>query len=156
MRSIVHKTPMTTKLRLTLIVAFHLGLLSVESLAAEAPVKLRVAYGTVTSGYSVVWVAKDAGIFTRNGLDLELLMIQSSPVLAAAMVSGNVPAAVMGGSAALASNLAGSDLVLIGSLRRISSLAFLVTTKDISDPSNCEGTFWVSTGMVAGETSFSG
>lgn len=130
---------MMTKLRLTLVVALHLGLLSAESLAAEAPVKLRVAYGTVTSGYSVVWVAKDAGIFARNGLDLELLMIQSSPILAAAMVSGNLPAAVMGGSAALASNLSGSDLVLIGSLRRISSLAFFVTTKDISKPEQLRG-----------------
>jgi ABC-type nitrate/sulfonate/bicarbonate transport system substrate-binding protein len=105
----------------------------------EAPLKVRVAYGTITSGYSVVWIAKDAGIFAQNGLDVELLLIQSSPILAAAMVSGNVPLAVMGGAAAVASNLSGSDLVLIGSLRKISSLAFFVTTKDISRPEQLKG-----------------
>jgi ABC-type nitrate/sulfonate/bicarbonate transport system substrate-binding protein len=98
-----------------------------------------VAYGTITSGYSVVWITKDAGIFAQNGLDVELLLIQSSPILAAAMVSGNVPLAVMGGAAAVASNLSGSDLVLIGSLRKISSLAFFVTTKDISRPEQLKG-----------------
>jgi ABC-type nitrate/sulfonate/bicarbonate transport system substrate-binding protein len=105
----------------------------------EAPLKVRVAYGTITSGYSVVWITKDAGIFAQNGLDVELLLIQSSPILAAAMVSGNVPLAVMGGAAAVASNLSGSDLVLIGSLRKISSLAFFVTTKDISRPEQLKG-----------------
>lgn len=130
---------MTTRLRITLVVALHLGLLSAAGLAAEAPANLRVAYGTVTSGYSLVWVAKDAGIFAQNGLDIELLMIQSSPILAAAMLSGNVPVAVMGGAAAVASNLSGSDLVLIGSLRKISSLAFLVSAKEISKPEQLRG-----------------
>ena len=87
---------MTSKLYRTLVVGLHLWLFPSLISAGEVPVKLRVAYGTVTSGYSVIWVAKDAGIFARNGLDLELLMIQSSPILAAAMVSGDVPAAVMG------------------------------------------------------------
>jgi len=50
--------------------------------AAEPVTKLSAAYGTITSGYSVMWVAKDAGIFAQNGLDVELLLIQSSPILA--------------------------------------------------------------------------
>jgi NitT/TauT family transport system substrate-binding protein len=130
---------MTIRFHIVLFVALSLGLLPPAFAATEAPVKFRLAYGTTNSGYSGVWVAKDAGIFARNGLDLELLMIQSSPILAAAMVSGSVPVAVMGGSAALASNLAGSDLVLIGSLRKISSLAFFVTSKEISKPEQLRG-----------------
>ena len=107
--------------------------------AAEPVTKLSAAYGTITSGYSVMWVAKDAGIFAQNGLDVELLLIQSSPILASAMLSGNVPLAIMGGAAAVTSNLSGSDLVLIGSLRKTSSLSFLVTTKDISRPEQLKG-----------------
>jgi ABC-type nitrate/sulfonate/bicarbonate transport system substrate-binding protein len=107
--------------------------------ASEPFAKIRAAYGTVTSGYSVMWVAKDAGIFAQNGLDIELLLIQSSPILAAAMLSDNVPLAVMGGAAAVASNLAGSDLVLIGSLRKTPGLAFFVTTKEISNPQQLKG-----------------
>src|SRR5207248_5303164 len=92
--------------------------------AAEPVTKLSAGYGTITSGYSVMWVAKDAGIFAQNGLDVELLLIQSSPILASAMLSGNVGLAIMGGAAAVTSNLSGSDLVLIGSLRKTSSLSF--------------------------------
>src|SRR5918992_3865500 len=120
-------------------VLIYLLFFSSVSWGGEASVKLRVAYGTVTSGYSVIWVAKEAGIFAQNGLDVELLLIQSSPILASAMLSGNVPLAIMGGAAAVASNLSGSDLVLIGSLRKTSSLSFLVTTKDISRPEQLRG-----------------
>ena len=115
------------------------SLTSVNGWAVEPLTKVAVAYGTITSGYSVVWVTRAAGIFARNGLDVELLMIQSSPILASAMLSGNVPLAVMGGAAAVNSNLSGSDLVLIGSLRKTSSLAFLVTSKDISRPEHLKG-----------------
>ncbi len=110
-----------------------------SSWAAEPLIKLTAGYGTITSGYSVIWIAKDAGIFAQNGLDVDVLLIQSSPILAAAMLSGNVPLAIMGGAAAVNSNLSGSDLVLIGSLRKTSSLSFLVTTKEISRPEQLKG-----------------
>jgi NitT/TauT family transport system substrate-binding protein len=124
---------------LMVLLALYCPCLVFSARAAETFVKLTAAYGTITSGYSVMWVAKDAGIFAQNGLDVELLLIQSSPILASAMLSGNVPVAIMGGAAAVTSNLSGSDLVLIGSLRKTSSLAFLVTTKDISRPEHLKG-----------------
>jgi len=124
---------------LMVLLALYCPCLVFSAGAAEPLVKLTAAYGTITSGYSVMWVAKDAGIFAQNGLDVELLLIQSSPILASAMLSGNVPLAIMGGAAAVTSNLSGSDLVLIGSLRKTSSLAFLVTTKDISRPEHLKG-----------------
>jgi NitT/TauT family transport system substrate-binding protein len=124
---------------LMVLLALYCPCLVFSARAAEPFVKLTAAYGTITSGYSVMWVAKDAGIFAQNGLDVELLLIQSSPILASAMLSGNVPLAIMGGAAAVTSNLSGSDLVLIGSLRKTSSLAFLVTTKDISRPEHLKG-----------------
>jgi NitT/TauT family transport system substrate-binding protein len=123
----------------TVLLALYCPCLVFSAPAAEPVTKLSAAYGTITSGYSVMWVAKDAGIFAQNGLDVELLLIQSSPILASAMLSGNVPLAIMGGAAAVTSNLSGSDLVLIGSLRKTSSLSFLVTTKDISRPEQLKG-----------------
>ena len=123
----------------TVLLGLYYPCLVFSASAAEPVTKLTAAYGTITSGYSVMWVAKDAGIFAQNGLDVELLLIQSSPILASAMLSGNVPLAIMGGAAAVTSNLSGSDLVLIGSLRKTSSLSFLVTTKDISRPEQLKG-----------------
>jgi len=124
---------------LTVLLALYCPCLVFSASAAEPFTKLSAAYGTITSGYSVMWVAKDAGIFAQNGLDVEILLIQSSPILASAMLSGNVGLAIMGGAAAVTSNLSGSDLVLIGSLRKTSSLSFLVTTKDISRPEQLKG-----------------
>ncbi len=43
--------------------------------AAEAPQKLRVAYAAVTAAFSIPWIAKEAGIFQRHGLDVELVYI---------------------------------------------------------------------------------
>jgi ABC-type nitrate/sulfonate/bicarbonate transport system substrate-binding protein len=55
---------------------------SFSCVAAEAPIKLRVAYPTNAAGYAILWVTKDTGLFRKNGLEAELLYIQSSTLIA--------------------------------------------------------------------------
>ena len=43
---------------------------SSTSYAAETPIKLRVAYPTLTGSYAVAWIAKEEQIFKKNGLDV--------------------------------------------------------------------------------------
>jgi ABC-type nitrate/sulfonate/bicarbonate transport system substrate-binding protein len=50
---------------------------SFSCVAAEAPIKLRVAYPTNAAGYAILWVTKDTGLFRKNGLEAELLYIQA-------------------------------------------------------------------------------
>ena len=106
--------------------------------AAEAPMKLRVGYSVITAGSSVLWVTKEAGIFPRHGLDVELLYI-STTLLSQAMLSGGVDVGGVSGVPAVTSNLEGSDLVIVASVSSTGSLAYLVGAKDISRPEQLEG-----------------
>jgi len=45
-------------------------LAATPTIAADAPQKLRVAYAAITAAFSIPWIAKEAGIFQRHGLDV--------------------------------------------------------------------------------------
>ncbi|HEY1372086.1 MAG TPA: ABC transporter substrate-binding protein [Candidatus Binatia bacterium] len=109
-----------------------------HGIAAE-PARLTAGYSTNTAGQSVLWVAKDAGLFEKNGLAVNLVFIQSAFLMTQALIAGDVPIAAMGGGGAVASQLAGSDLVIIASLAKSPNLNYLVTRKDIARPEQLKG-----------------
>jgi ABC-type nitrate/sulfonate/bicarbonate transport system substrate-binding protein len=65
---------------------------------AESTAKLRVAYPTLTASYAPAWITKEAQIFRKHALDFDLLFIQSSPVLVAAMLAGDAPIGLTNGA----------------------------------------------------------
>ncbi|HVO92549.1 MAG TPA: ABC transporter substrate-binding protein [Terriglobales bacterium] len=83
------------------------------SAAAEAPQKLRVAYAAVTAAFSIPWIAKEAGIFQRHGLDVELVYIASGSRAVQTLVGGGIDVAEIGGPAGVDARLAGADTVYI-------------------------------------------
>ena len=87
----------------------------------------------------MAWIAKEENIFRKHGLDVELLFIQSSPILVAAMLAGNAPIGLTSGAPAVSSNLSGSDLVLIASLSNVSGIAYLVTSPKLTSPTQLKG-----------------
>ena len=86
-----------------------------------------------------MWVAKEAGLFKENGLDVQLIFIGSSSLLTQAVIAGDVPIAIMSGTAAIGSQLAGSDVIMAGSTKKDPAQAFLVTAKGISQPAQLKG-----------------
>ncbi len=123
-----------------IVLSFFLTLVfSSLSYGADAPIKLRVAYPTLTSSYAMAWITKEEQIFRKHGLDVELLFIQSSPILVAAMLAGNAPIGLTSGAPAVSSNLSGSDLVLIASLSNVSGIAYLVSSPKLTSPAQLKG-----------------
>ncbi len=121
--------------------------------ASSAQIKLSVGYSTFASSQAAFWVAKDWRIFEKNGLDVELIFIRSASIGVPALLSGTAPIATMGGAAAIRSNLAGSDLVLVGSLKKTPSLTFLVSSKKIARIEDLRGKT-VGVGRFGGSTDF--
>jgi NitT/TauT family transport system substrate-binding protein len=83
------------------------------ALAAEAPQKLRVAYAAITAAFSIPWVAKEAGIYQRHGLDVELVYIASGSRAVQTLVGGSIDIACIGGPAGVDAKLAGADTVYV-------------------------------------------
>ena len=109
-----------------------------SSYGAEAPLKIRAGYSVITAGPGVIWVTKEAGIFRKNGLDVELLYI-STTLLSQAMLSGGVDIGVGTGIAAITSHVEGSDLVILSSVSTTGSLVYLISSKEITKPEQLEG-----------------
>src|SRR4030095_10971042 len=82
--------------------------------AAESLQKLRVAYAAITAAFAIPWVAKEAGIFQRHGLDVELVYIASGSRAVQTLVGGSVDVAAFGGPAGIDAQLAGADTVYVG------------------------------------------
>jgi NitT/TauT family transport system substrate-binding protein len=87
-------------------------LLAFYSSAGSQPARLNVSYSSESPGSLPVWIAKDSGLYARNGLDVQLLRVTGN-VAVMALVSGEVNIGLMGGSAAITSNLGGSDAVMV-------------------------------------------
>src|SRR6476660_360240 len=118
------------KCRLTLMATLTVSLCFIRASMAPAQVtQIKVGYSSIGVGQSLVWVAKEAGLFKENGLDVQLIFIGSSSVLSQAVIAGDVPIAIMSGTAAINSQLAGSDLIMAASTKKDPAQAFLVTTK---------------------------
>ena len=82
------------------------------SSARSESTRLNVSYSSESPGSLSVWVAKESGLYARNGLDVQLLRVTGN-VAVMALVSGEVNIGLMGGSAAITSNLGGSDAVMV-------------------------------------------
>src|ERR1043166_2918170 len=123
------------------------------SIATAAPVKLSVAYSTFSASQAPAWIAKDRGLFEKYGLDVQLLFIRSSSIGVPALVSGAVAMAVMGGAAAVRANLAGSDTILVGSLKKTPTLPFVIANKKITRIEELKGKT-IGVGRFGGSTDF--
>ena len=109
-----------------------------QSIAQTKFEKLHVGYSAQAGSLAPIWITKEAGIFKKHGLDVELLFIPGGPTAAAALLSGAVPITVVGGPAVVSSNLAGSDLVMIAGI--VNTFAFqIVTVKPITSYQQLKG-----------------
>jgi ABC-type nitrate/sulfonate/bicarbonate transport system substrate-binding protein len=77
---------------------------------------VRVGYSSITANRLPLWLGQEAGIFSRQGLDVELLLIPSGTTGVQALVAGEVQILSATGTTAVAATLRGADVVIIGSL----------------------------------------
>lgn len=105
--------------------------------ALPAPVSIKVAYSELTAAQAPTWVAEEAGIFDKYGLDVELLYIQSSQTVAA-VLAGDVQIALGGGAAAMSSRLGGGDMVIFMALTNYYPYELYVSS-DITNPADLRG-----------------
>jgi len=77
------------------------------------PTRLKVAYPTTVGSMAVVWVAKEAKLFDKQGLDVELIYVAGSSRVVQAMLAKDIPISEIAVPAVIQANLAGADLVML-------------------------------------------
>jgi NitT/TauT family transport system substrate-binding protein len=94
-----------------------LSLLAAPS-SAEPVKTLKVGMAIPSYAHGVLWIAKDAGFFKAEGLEVEIFVLKGSADAARLLLAGNLDVALAGGDAVVKADLAGGDLaaaaVLVG------------------------------------------
>ena len=74
----------------------------------------RLLYGTSASpAHLPVWVAKDAGYFEKQGLNVEPVHIRGGSLITLAIITGDLPFSGVGAESVVAARAAGGDVVLL-------------------------------------------
>jgi NitT/TauT family transport system substrate-binding protein len=70
-------------------------------------------YAATSGPHAVLWLAREAGLFEKNGLRTDVAYIRSGSTMGQALVAGEIQLAQMGGPAALAAGVAGFDITMV-------------------------------------------
>jgi ABC-type nitrate/sulfonate/bicarbonate transport system substrate-binding protein len=95
-------------------IAFSLLLIVLAATPATSAERIRIGYSSISGSYIGIWVGHDAGLFVKEGLDDQMILIPSGSQLAQVTVAGEVEIGAMNGSSAMAAALQGADVKIIG------------------------------------------
>jgi len=88
------------------------GLITSAAQAQELK-KIKIGYPAISYNQIHIWIAKDAGIYKRHGLDAEVIFFRGGQMATQALVAGDPPIVNIG--TVVPANLQGHDIVLIAS-----------------------------------------
>jgi len=92
---------------------FSLWLLGIGGPVAAQTTKLKVAYPTTVGSMAVLWTTKEAKLFEKHGLEVELIYVAGSSRVVQAMLAKDIPISEIAIPAVIQANLAGADLVML-------------------------------------------
>lgn len=88
------------------------SLVSAQNLSAAEPTKLLIAHGAISNNVAPLWLAKEQGIFKKYNLDADLVFIIAGRAMQA-MLAGQVPVGLVGGTHVVNANVSGGDFTML-------------------------------------------
>jgi NitT/TauT family transport system substrate-binding protein len=114
------------------------GVIAAESAPERALEKVTIAYSSLSGNMAPLWITHERGFFRKNGLDVQLVFIESGTTTVQSLISKDVYFAQMAGAAVIQSRLRGTDVVMIAGV--INTLNFkLYVDKNIKQPDQLKG-----------------
>jgi NitT/TauT family transport system substrate-binding protein len=106
---------------------------------AQDKIVLPVTYSATNANMLSLWVAKDAGYFDEQGLDVRMLLIRGGSLAVQLLVTGQSPIGLIGGTSAAYAYMQGNkDVVVISRLQNV--MAYTLGAKpEIQKPEDIKG-----------------
>src|SRR4030065_2672527 len=80
---------------------------------APAAEKIRVAFVSPVPGFAPAWIAKESGMFARQCLDADVILLTGSPRLVQSLIAGDVDYAIVGATATIRARMRGADVGIL-------------------------------------------
>jgi NitT/TauT family transport system substrate-binding protein len=106
--------------------------------AQEKLTKFRFVHLEANGSQAVPFIAKEAKVFEKNGLDVEIIRIGGGSRVIQAMLAGEIKVAHGSSPAVVEANLAGADLVIIASTVNVATFRMMVAA-NVKSPSDLKG-----------------
>jgi len=113
-------------------------LASIGAAAQEKLTKFRFVHLEANGSQAVPFIAKQAKVFEKNGLDVEIIRIGGGSRVIQAMLAGEVRIAHASSVAAVEANLAGADLVIIASTVNVATFR-MMAAPSVKSPNDLKG-----------------
>jgi NitT/TauT family transport system substrate-binding protein len=87
--------------------------LALHSSAAAQMTRVAVGYSGISADQLVIWIARDAGIFAKNNLDVQAVYFSGGTISVTAMIAGDTPLIQASGPGIVSAGLAGAEPVYV-------------------------------------------
>ena len=87
--------------------------LALHSSAAAQMTRIAVGYSGISADQLVIWIARDAGIFAKNNLDVQAVYFSGGTISVTAMIAGDTPLIQASGPGIVSAGLAGAEPVYV-------------------------------------------
>lgn len=81
---------------------------------AAQTMKLKIAYSSLSSMATGIWMAKESGAYQKYGIDADLIFISSGPVVVQALIGGDLHGGVAATNAVVNAILSGAPIIGVG------------------------------------------
>lgn len=133
------------KIWLSLVCAIAFGFPPALHAQELKPLRISLSLG---SAQLPLWVARDAGLFAKHGLNPELLGLQSASRQIQLILAGDTMAASLSGTTPVRARIEGADAIIIMGLLNSFTLS-VITGPEIKKPSDLKGRY-IGVGNLGG------
>lgn len=78
---------------------------------AIAQTKSNLSSSVTSESMTHVWVARDRGLFKKHGIDMQFILMPRNPLAVAALIAGEIDAAIIGPGHLVNAGLSGAELI---------------------------------------------
>ena len=115
---------------------FSLNLFPAQSLHAQ--IKSNLSSSVTSESMTHVWVARERGLFKKYGIDMQFILMPRNPLAIAALLAGEIDAAIIGPGHLINAGLSGAELVGIANFNQ--TLDFRLNARpEIKKPEDLRG-----------------
>lgn len=106
---------------------------STGAVFAQAPIRIASGYSATSGPHAVLWVAREAGLFEKQGLRVEVAFIRSGTTMSQALLAGELAVAQTGGPAVIQAAVGGADFVLLSVALNTTPIVIMGTVNKIEE-----------------------
>src|SRR5258705_6861043 len=97
-----------------ILIGFLFTIIAPQRVAAQ--IKSNLSSSVTSESMAAVWVARDRGLFKKHGLDMQYILMPRNPLAVAALLAGEIDAAIVGPGHAVNAASSGADIIGIANL----------------------------------------